>query len=1040
MNYYIENISKFNFLDEKNVIISLLENLKDIDFQEIKKDTCNSLIDLKKNKKNNLFENIINCFGIGTREGIGMMELAESLLRVPDKKTIYELLYDKISYKKNWAKYKNNENGMMINLMISCLEFSSFILKNKNKNLFHKFLSSLGLPFILSCSKIGVNKIGSEFIMGENIDIALKNSKKYKKYLLSYDILGEGARSFHQAEFYFSSYLNAIEKIAPNIDKSIHQRKRVSLSIKLSALHPKYEFLNYENLKKELIPKIKEIVLKASKAGINITIDAEECTRLPVSLMIFQEIFEDSELKDFTGLGLAVQAYNKSAMYVLEFLKDIANKNKKEIPVRLVKGAYWDSEIKKAQMYGLENFHLFTKKNHTDISYLACANFMIKQEYFYPQFATHNAYTISSIIYMSKQRKLEYKDFDFEFQRLQGMGIETHEFNMNKNSIDCRIYAPVGPYNELLAYLVRRILENGASTSFVHLLSLCIIDNKDSDKSFDLLTTSPVDVATQFGIDENIKISQPSKIYKNRLNSFGIDFGNIKHMSNFSLKFENFKNKQWFACPIISGVEYKDLDSEILRSPGDYSKISGKVINATIEHAEHAINELSSFFKKEWKFTNVQDRINIINKLADLLQENSVEITAILMLETGKTIKDCEGEIREAIDFCRYYSIQAEKIIGSVIKLDSHHLGEINELSMHPKGVFVCISPWNFPLAIFLGQIVAALLCGNTVAVKPAEQTPLVGAFAINLLFEAGLAKKAIAFLPGSGEIVGDSLIKNPLIAGIAFTGSTQTAKLIQKSTVSSNACIIPIIAETGGQNCMIMDTTILPEEAVDYVIESAFISTGQRCSALRVLYLPEEIHDKFLKLLSDATNSKKIGFAFEDLASDIGPVIDLEALKMLEDHIENMKDNIIYSYKMDQNIINKGYYFGPHIIKINHISELKKEIFGPILHIIKYRSDNFDEIIDQINSTGYGLTFGIQSRIESKFREVCNKIDAGNLYVNRSTIGAIVGVQPFGGMNLSGTGFKAGGPHYLYRFLNEKTYTENTASARGLAEVLGEK
>lgn len=1039
---FIDNISEFNFLSEKNVVFSLVDQIKDLNYDQIKILVEELLNSLKSNQKNNLFENLINKFGIGSEEGFGLMGLAEALLRIHDKKTLKDFLYDKLSYNKNWLKYKNPKNGALINMLILCFGFSSFILKNRNNGILGKLLGAGIIPFISKFSKIGVNMIGSQFIMGANVDLALKNSKKYKKYLFSYDILGEGARSFEQAEFYFSSYLNAIKEIGENVNQEkIPLRKRISLSIKLSALHPKYNFLNYIQLEKELIPKIEEIVLKGSKAGLNITIDAEECERLPVSLIIFEKIFKHPELKNFHGFGLAVQAYNKSAMHVLKFLKNLAETEQKEIPVRLVKGAYWDSEIKKAQMNGLEDFHLFTKKNHTDISYLACAKFMLDQKFFYPQFATHNVFTIASILNMAKIKEdSSGNKVDFEFQRLQGMGEAVHDLIIKKKNVDCRIYAPVGPYHDLLAYLVRRILENGASTSFVHLLA-SFLESSDSNQGIlKEISKTPIELGSEFGFDSNPKIINPLKIYGDRLNSFGIDFGNIKHMKNFSSQIENFKNKQWFACPVISGIAHKDADSEILHCPAHYAKISGKVVNSTIEQAEMAVNELKKFYNSEWKKTDVKDRAFVINKLADLLQENWVELSALLMNEVGKTLDDCEGEIREAIDFCRYYSIHAQKLIGEKIKLDSHHLGELNELSLHPKGVFVCISPWNFPLAIFLGQIVAAILCGNVVAIKPAEQTPLTAAFALELMFEAGLNKKAVAFLPGPGSTVGASLIKNKLISGVAFTGSTETAKLIQITTASSNQAIIPIIAETGGQNCMIIDNTILPEETIDYVIESAFGSTGQRCSALRVLYIQEEISEKFLKLLKESTSTKKLGFAMEDFSVDMGPVIDLEAWQNLQAHLEEMKDKIIYSYNFPSSLNDKGFYIGPHIIKINNINELKKENFGPILHVIEYKADEMDSVIDQINSTGYGLTFGIQTRIESKFKEISDRIDAGNLYINRSTIGAIVGVQPFGGMNLSGTGFKAGGPHYLLRFLNEKTYTVNTAAAKGLAEVLADQ
>lgn len=1025
----LDYVSQFNFIDETQCIINLAQQINELNWHNIENHTLKTVTKLKKQQKLSLLEKLILKFGINTAEGLAVMELAEALLRVPDLYTSSQLLQDKLSHKKEWSKYKSSEDEFLIKKLIDGLSLSAIFLK-KNHNFFSDiFNKNISIPIINKSARLAVKKIGQQFIMGEDIESALNNSNKYKKYLFSYDILGEGARSQEQAQTYFTNYLQAIEKIGPNINKDTPQEKRVSLSVKLSALHPKYEYTNLENVIQELIPKLEQILTKASQYGINITIDAEECARLPISLIIFEKLFLNPNFKDYSGFGLAVQAYNKSAMHVLNFLSQLANSVKKKIPVRLVKGAYWDGEIKKAQMLGLPNFHVFTQKYHTDVSYLACAKYMLAQQYFYPQFATHNAFTVNAILEIAK-------DKDFEFQRLHGMGNDLHNLIMQEHKVHCRIYAPIGPYQDLLAYLIRRILENGASNSFVHLLAA----GKSLDQqSLEKLVENPLKIAHANEFKANAKIIQPLYIYKNYLNSSGIDMGNTKQLQEFSENLKKFTDHKWFACPIIEGKEFKEADADLLHCPGLYEKISGKVINTKIEQCQQALQALHKFFHSEWKNSELSNRIKIANTMADLLEKNKYELSALLMFEVGKTPADCEGEIREAVDFCRYYAMQAERLIGSKISLQSHHIGELNELSLHPKGVFVCISPWNFPLAIFLGQIIASLLCGNVVAIKPSEQTPLIGYYAIKLLFEAGLPQNALAFLPGSGEIVGKTLTESKLISGVCFTGSTQTAKIIAQTVDQHNPAIIPIIAETGGQNAMIVDSTALPEQTIDDIIISAFGSTGQRCSALRVLYLQEEIADKFLELLQQATNTKKIGFAFEDFSVDFGPVIDHDAWQNLHAHLQKMKDKIIYAYPFPSELNAKGFYIAPHIIKINHINELESEVFGPILHVITYKANEIEQVIEQINSTGFGLTFGIQTRIENKFEEIAQKINAGNIYVNRSMIGAVVGVQPFGGVGLSGTGFKAGGPHYLLRFLNEKCYTVNTAAARGVSEILSD-
>ena len=1034
INESFYKISEMNLVHETDCIKGLSSSIEHIDFSPVRVSTLELLNKLKKKQSSSILETLISRFGINTKEGLGLMELAEALLRVPDGRTSYDLITDKLAYDKSWRKYKDKSNPWIVNNLIGHLITASKILKHKNDGILHKTIAMAALPIINKAARYGVTKIGKQFIMGSDTLSALQASKNYKKYLFSYDILGEGARSQEQADFYFNSYMNAIEAVAGVIDTSVPLRKRISLSIKLSALHAKYEATNLEALMIELVPKIKAIVVAGSKAGVNITIDAEECARLSVSLIIFKTIFLDPDLAAYQGFGLAVQAYNKSAMHVLKFLSQLAQIAHKEIPVRLVKGAYWDSEIKKAQVLGLSNFHVYTQKVHTDISYLACANFMLGQRYFYPQFAGHNAYTVSAILHLLKLHNKLSDTQSYEFQRLHGMGIALHD-DLIKNGYESRIYAPIGPYQDLLAYLVRRILENGASTSFVHLFAGAHLG---VDNEFDALAQNPIEVARNRNFEANSKIVLPLNIYNNRINSLGMDMGNILDLEKLQESLKHFKDKTWRASPIIEGKTIDDRDADRCTSPAFFSHLIGHLINANTDDCEAAMKSLKAYYPV-WSKTSVDERIAIANKFADLMEHHRNEIATLIMLEVGKNFSDCEGELRETVDFCRYYALSAKRLIGEKLILDTHHVGEYNELTFVPRGIFVCISPWNFPLAIFVGPIISALLCGNCVAAKPAESTPLVASFAIKLLLEAGLKKHshALAFLPGTGSTIGNYLTSHKDIAGVSFTGSTVTAKIIESNINKNHAAILPIIAETAGQNAMIVDSSALAEQAIDDIVISAFGSTGQRCSALRVLYLQEEIADKFIELIKGATDSKKIGYAFEDLSVDAGPVINIDAFTKLTEYKKKMSDKLLYEYKLSDSVANKGFYIAPAMYKIDSIRQLGGEVFGPILHVVIYKSNELDKIIDDINSTGYGLTFGMESRIESKYRDVANRIHAGNIYINRSMIGAVVGVQPFGGVGLSGTGFKAGGPNYLMRFLSEKSYTVNTAAARGATEIL---
>jgi RHH-type proline utilization regulon transcriptional repressor/proline dehydrogenase/delta 1-pyrroline-5-carboxylate dehydrogenase len=1027
VNKYLLAISANNFNDETALIQDFIQNLSNVNFSIIQQQTKECLEEIRKDKSKTLVESLITKFEIGTNEGSALMELAEALIRVPDKYTSYELIRDKISNDRcNWKSYIGKDNSSFVNSTARSLNLASKIISKSNNGFFASILRFVSEPIINKFARQGIAMIGNQFIMGQKLYEAISNSKKkYKNYIFSYDMLGEGARNAEQAEYYFNSYKNAVEELGAQVDKSIPLRKRNSLSIKISALHARYEFVNQDIVFGELFEKVKELVLLAAKFELNITIDAEECTRLVISLGLFEKIFALPELKNYNGLGLAVQSYNKSAIYTLDFLSDLAKRYNKEIPIRLVKGAYWDGEIKDAQVLGLKDFPVFTQKYHTDISYLYCAKKMLEEKYFYPQFASHNAFTAMAIIEMAKGR-------DFEIQRLHGMGDKLHNFLIKKYKLTSRIYAPVGTHEDLLAYLVRRILENGASTSFVHMFSSTDINIED-------LIENPIDQALKNHCKANVKISSPSQIYINRLNSYGIDMGNVTQIEEMLTNLAQFKTKKWNDIgPLLNGKIEKKHDAEIRRIPGNLETIIGKVIMSTQNDCENAMKIALDYYPT-WSKTSVQKRAEIANKMADLIEKNKFELTALIMHEMGKALGDCEGEIREGIDFCRYYANQAIKLFGNNIEIDKHHVGESNELTLHSRGVFICISPWNFPFAIFLGQVIAALLAGNCVIAKPSEQSCFTANFTVKLLLEAGLPPQAISLLPGTGSVVGKFLTSSKHIAGVVFTGSTETAKIIQKTVAEHNPSLIPIIAETGGQNCGIVDSTALLEQVVDEVMISSFNCTGQRCSALRVLYIQEDIYDKLINMLKGAMDLRKIGESIMHMDNDMGPIIDREAFDDINSYLIKVKDKIIHQSPLPEELRIKGFYIAPHLVELKNISELEKEIFGPVLHVISYKSEkpeDLNEIINQINSTGYNLTFGLFTRNDEKVKYVSQRIKAGNIYVNRSTVGAVVGVQPFGGSGLSGTGFKAGGPFYLLRFATEQCVTINTAAAKGVSEL----
>jgi len=989
-------------------------------------------------------------YDLSSFEGITLMCLAEALLRIPDSATVDYLIQDKIS-QGNWEEHFKKSPSFFVNAATWSLMLTGKILDPKRwpegklkKNL-SQFLNKNSKATIRQAVKQAMKILGTQFVMGEAISDALKRAEKQEAqgYLYSYDMLGEAAYTQEDAQHYFKTYEQAIHEIGQKAQKLDTQKlspklsQKPGISIKLSALHPRYEVFKRERVLSELLARTKDLCLLAQDYDISLTIDAEESERLELSLELIEKLALDPDLKSWQGLGLAVQAYQKRAFYVLDFLINLAKKSEKRLMVRLVKGAYWDSEIKKAQVLGLANYPVFTRKIYTDVSYLTCAKKILDNtQYIYPMFATHNAYTLSVILNMAKNLN-NYSDF--EFQCLHGMGAALYDHIVGKNNLNipCRIYAPVGTHKHLLAYLVRRLLENGANSSFVNRIM-------DEQLPIEALLENPLDQAKNLDYLPHPKIPSPEFIYgASRMNAKGIDLSDplvleqLKNSMSDYLNQNKFKNIQ--ASPLISN--FNNLDNlnnlnhtQDITNPAT-GELIGQIRNTSIPEVNQAISQAQIGFKT-WSETPAFQRAECLNKLADLLENNMPELLALCIKEAGKTLSNSIGEIREAIDFCRYYAAECLRLFSQPTLLPGP-TGERNLLSLHGRGIFVCISPWNFPLAIFLGQITAALAAGNSVLAKPAEQTPLIAYVAVKLLHQAGVPENTVQFLPGPGETIGAALTQSEKIHGVIFTGSNQTAQMISQTLAQKSGPIATLIAETGGQNCMVVDSSALPEQVVRDVLSSAFDSAGQRCSALRVLYLQEEISPVIIKMLTGALAELSLGDP-SLLSTDIGPVIDQEAQKNLQAHIDLMKvkAELIFELK-NLNNLNKNYFINPAIFKIKSIKDLTHEVFGPVLHIIEYKESELDKVIEEINSTGFGLTFGIHSRITQKVSYLAQNIRAGNIYINRNMIGAVVGVQPFGGEGLSGTGFKAGGPHYLLKLCTERCMTEDTTASGGNASLM---
>jgi RHH-type proline utilization regulon transcriptional repressor/proline dehydrogenase/delta 1-pyrroline-5-carboxylate dehydrogenase len=1023
----LRNISAMALADETSMLNTLVKAAEPFEKSQIaiQARAQELVLKMREDGSGTGVEAFLYEYGLNNKEGVAVMCLAEALLRIPDNQTADKLIADKFR-SADWDKHMGHSDSLFVNASSWGLMLTGKVVNlggiegEEASSILKKLINRCGEPVIREALKRAMHIIGTQFVMGEDIQDARNNAAKQEKrgYSMSFDILGEGARNQQQADAYYDAYLNAITVLGRDskAETDIHAMR--GISIKLSGLHPRYSLLKEARLVEELLPRIKELVRKAWANNLTISVDAEEANRLDINLKLFAAVFTDPEFAEYEGLGYVLQAYQKRAFFVLDYLAALSRQTRKKMPLRLVKGAYWDSEIKYAQMMGLEGYPVFTRKEHTDVSYLACvAKIFDYYDAFAPQIATHNAHTVASVIEIAQGRK-------FEFQRLHGMGEKLYKQLIDK--LPVRIYAPVGKHEDLLAYLIRRLLENGANTSFVNMLM-----NKKT--AVETIIEDPVHRTRKHHAAPSPRIPLPKRLYgRDRRNSQGYELGYMAQKEILEAQIARFANAQWQAAPMLLEKAPKGTERPLMQ-PAQLSRQVGIVEEGSATHANVAMETAQQAFAG-WNKTSVEKRAQMLESIADAFEANCHEFYALCQREAGKNLPDAIAEVREAADFCRYYAARASEMMGN-LRLLQGPTGERNTLQLSGRGVFVCISPWNFPLAIFTGQIVAALVTGNCVVAKPADQTPLIAALATRLMHEAGIPKPVLQLIPGNGKDVGEALVKHPLTAGVVFTGSTSTAHTINRNLAAKEGAIVPLIAETGGQNCMVIDSSALLEQAADDVVLSAFGSTGQRCSALRVLYVQDDVADKFLSLLAGAMREYVVGDPAQ-LSNDFGPVIDAAAHGRLKDHVAYLERN---GAKLiaTQPVGSDGTYFAPHAYEIDSLDLLQQEVFGPVLHVIRWRAKDLDAVLEQINSTGYGLTFGIQSRIEAMIDYVKERVHVGNIYVNRSMTGATVGVQPFGGEGLSGTGPKAGGPNYLLRFVHERTVTVNTAAIGGNLELL---
>lgn len=971
-------------------------------------------------------------YDLSSQEGVLLMCIAEALLRIPDADTADRLIADKVTSAR-WKDHLGASDSLFVNASTWALMLTGELLKldvatiKKPGQYLGLIASRAGEPVVRAAMRQAMRIMGHQFVIGRTIEEAISRSQKKgaRNFRYSFDMLGESALTARDADRYFDAYVDAVQKLGKHCKENSDPFSAPSISVKLSALSPRYSNTQYGRAMRDLVPRVLELCNVAMETGIALTIDAEEAHRLEISLNIFEQVYRDRSMAGYEGLGLAVQAYQRRAPDVIRFLIDLADDQGRRIPVRLVKGAYWDTEIKAAQEEGLTSFPVFTRKAHTDVSYLACARLLFNgQERLYPQFATHNAHTLSAILHFAGSRT------DFEFQRLHGMGEELYDevIDPDKYGRACRVYGPVGSHEDLLPYLVRRLLENGANTSFV---------NRIFDENVDVesIVADPIGLSQASQYQPHANIRSPERIFgSKRKNSSGINLADRSVTAELLSNMDKALARDISAGPIVGG---KYLDGAAVEStnPADAAEVIGVCQQADCKSVEQAM-ALAIAAQPSWDGTPAVERAEILNRAADLFEKHTAELLALCVKEAGKTVEDAIAELREAVDFLRYYGLQASECFAAPIELPGP-CGESNILGLKGRGVFVCISPWNFPLAIFTGQVAAAIAAGNAVLAKPAEQTPLVAFRAIELLHEAGVPADILHFLPGDGVQIGGHAVSQPGVAGVAFTGSIETARMINRTLAARDGSIATLIAETGGQNAMFVDSSALPEQVVLDVVRSAFNSAGQRCSALRLLCVQEDIAPRVIELLLGHMQELVIGDP-TDMATDVGPVIDQAALERLRLHVAELgeKAQIIYSGELHASLA-KGFFFAPVAIEIDSIDLLTKEVFGPVLHVLRFPANKFKETMDAVNATGFGLTMGLHSRIGDRVDAFVKHSGAGNIYINRNMVGAVVGVQPFGGRGLSGTGPKAGGPNYLTRFATEYAVSNNIAAVGGNATLL---
>ena len=963
-------------------------------------------------------------YSLSSQEGVVLMCLAEALLRIPDAATADLLIADKIG-SGDWQSHLGKSESLFVNASAWGLLLTGKIITMGQdvsrdgfgflKRLMHKS----GEPILRNAIKQAMRIMGQQFVLGQNMAEALNLARiqEAKGYRYSYDMLGESAITMSDADRYFVAYQSALGKLVGGDDVF----SSPSLSVKLSALYPRYEEKQREAALEHLFQSVMSLAVQAKAKNVGLTLDAEEVARLDLSLVLFERLANDEKLAGWNGLGLAVQAYGKRAMPVLEWLAKLESAPNRMLPVRLVKGAYWDTEIKRAQEAGLEDFPVFTRKVCTDISYLACAKFMLsRRDVFFPQFATHNAQTVAAISVMAGQ------DSRFEFQRLHGMGQALYDQVITKNA--CRIYAPVGSHKDLLAYLVRRLLENGANTSFVNRLA-------DDAAPLAEIVANPIDQFLAMGSVSRAPFAKPAEIFTPRKNSAGLALWRLSERKSVLAQIEQTLAKQFQAYALVDGVSHKDGPLRKIYSPHDQAQEIGQVYEASDGLVKRAMDSASRN-QIEWDQLGGEERALVLEKAADLFETQRSTLMALLVREAGKTLDNALGDLREAVDFLRFYASEARAKFSGAARLPGP-TGEVNEISLHGRGVFVCISPWNFPLAIFTGQVAAALAAGNSVVAKPAEQTPLIAFEAVKLLHQAGVPTGVLHLLPGDGSRIGQIALNHHALAGVAFTGSNETARLINKMLAAREGALPIFVAETGGMNAMIVDSSALAEQAVRDVVASAFDSAGQRCSAARILFVQDDIASHVIEMLKGAMAELRIGDPL-DYTTDIGPVIDADAKDGLERHKIKMAQEFRTILDMPlPEVAASGLYVSPAAYELPSISSLTREVFGPILHVVRFKGDELGEVCQHINAKGFGLTLGLHTRIASVVSKVRSSVRVGNLYVNRNQIGAVVGAQPFGGEGLSGTGPKAGGPHTLTRFSVERVCSTDSTASGGNVELI---